>query len=173
MVGGVRCGVCGRVFTWSGRGRRPVVCGQRCRKQLSRRRVLPSVLTSLPRWTARDGKRPVRADGRPASSTDPATWCDYASVADVPHGVMLGGGLGCYDLDGVLDGESVHPDAVAVLREVGRDALWVEKSMSGKGLHVFVHAPEQRGIVGGRVSFYTQGRFIAVTGDRWSPGVAA
>jgi primase-polymerase (primpol)-like protein len=114
----------------------------------------------------------MRVDGRPASSTDSSTWSEYASVAHAPNGVMLGGGLGCYDLDGVLaeDG-SVHPDALAVLRKVGRDALWVERSMSGNGLHVFVHAPEAKGIVGERVSFYTQGRFIAVTGDWWSQRV--
>lgn len=86
----------------------------------------------------------------------------------MPHGVMLGGGLACWDLDGVLDEAGVlHPEAVAVLQRVGRDALWVERSMSGRGLHVFVRGPEDCGRVGERVSYYSHGRFIAVTGDRY------
>lgn len=125
------------------------------------------MLTSLPRWAVRDGKRPVRIDGQPASSTDPRTWCLYAEVAGSPNGIMLGDGLGCYDLDGILDGDELHPDAQAVLDAVGSSALWIERSMSGRGLHVFVYADEAPAQVGSRVSFYTWGRFIAVTGDRW------
>jgi hypothetical protein len=160
--------VCGRRFEWSGRGRRPSVCGQRCRKRLSRSRALPVALTDAVRWCGRDGKRPVRVDDSPASSTNASTWCSYREVADRPHGVMLGDGLACWDLDGVLDLDgSVHPEAQAVLDAVGDSALWVERSMSGRGLHVFVHAPEAKGRVTGRVSFYSRARFIAVTGDRW------
>ncbi|MFV8317130.1 hypothetical protein [Mycobacterium sp. 23] len=54
-----------------------------------------------------------------------------------------------------------------MLEEVGGSALWVERSMSGRGLHVFVHAPEEKGTVAEHVSFYSRGRFIAVTGDRY------
>lgn len=73
--------------------------------------------------------------------------------------MMLGDGLACWDLDGVLDGGVLHPEARAILDQVGRDALWVERSMSGDGLHVFVR--------GERVSYYSRERFIAVTGDRY------
>ncbi|WP_405490461.1 hypothetical protein [Nocardia sp. NBC_00511] len=82
---------------------------------------------------------------------------------------MLGDGLACWDLDGVIDAAGVlHPEAVAVLQQVGRDALWIERSMSGRGLHVFVRGHEERGQVGKRVSYYSRGRFIAVTGDRFT-----
>ncbi|MEV6255589.1 hypothetical protein AB0L97_20250 [Nocardia sp. NPDC051911] len=129
-------------------------------------------MTSLRRWTARDGKRPVQTDGRAASSTNPDTWTEFSAVADSPHGVMLGDGLACWDLDGVLSEDgALNPDAAAVLARVGRDALWVERSMSGRGLHVFVRGDEGPARVGDRVSYYSRGRFIAVTGDRY-PAVA-
>ena len=162
--------MCGRVFAWSGRGRRPSVCGQRCRKRKSRQpQGLPEVLTSVDRWTSRDGKRPVQVDGRAASTTKPGSWTSYAAVAGLPHGVMLGDGLACWDLDGVIgeDG-SLCPEAVAVLREVGSSALWVERSMSGRGLHVFVRGEEEPARVGERVSYYSRWRFIAVTGERFT-----
>lgn len=84
----------------------------------------------------------------------------------MPHGIMLGDGLACWDLDGVLEAGVLHPDAQAVLRQVGGGALWVERSMSGKGLHVFVHG-EGKSHVSKRVSYYAHSRFIAVTGDRY------
>lgn len=164
------CERCGETFAAAGaRGRSPRFCSGRCRVAAHRsRQTLPAALTSLPRWTVRDGKRPVQVSGRAASSTNPATWTTYAAVADLPHGIMLGDGLGCYDLDHVIDDDGrLHPDAQAVLDQVGDAALWVERSMSGRGLHVFVRTSEVRTTVGKRISFYTWGRFIAVTGDRW------
>ena len=161
------CQVCGGRVVWCGRGRRPSVCGQRCRKRKSRS-VLPAVLTGLRRWAAADGKRPVRVDGRPASSTNPATWASYTSVADHPNGIMLGDGLGCFDLDDVIAADgSLHPDAVTVLADVA-DPIWVERSLSGCGLHVFVWS-DRPSFQGGHVSFYSWGRFIRVTGDRFWP----
>lgn len=130
---------------------------------------VPPALTALPRWTRRDGKRPVQLSGKPASSTDPSTWTTHERVAQRDHGVMLGEGLACWDLDGVIDEDGhLHPDAAAVLREVGTRALWVERSLSGRGLHVFVRGEEGPARVGERVSYYSWGRFIAVTGDRYA-----
>ncbi|MET7752320.1 MULTISPECIES: hypothetical protein [Actinomycetes] len=81
---------------------------------------------------------------------------------------MLGDGLACWDLDGVLDDEGrLHPEAAAVLDQVGKRALWVERSLSGRGLHVFVRGDAEPARVGERVSYYSWGRFIAVTGDRY------
>lgn len=78
---------------------------------------------------------------------------------------MLGDGLACWDLDGVLNADGqLHPDAAEVLRKVGTRALWVERSMSGTGLHVFVNGPERPAQVGKRVSYYSRERFIATTG---------
>lgn len=159
------CKVCGRSVTWSGRGRRPSVCGQRCRKRASRSTV-PDVLKALPRWSSRVGKRPMQPNGTSASSTDPSTWCAHHEVEHIPNGIMLGDGLACWDLDGVLTVDGLHPEAVTVLDEVGEGAVWVERSMSGHGLHVFVWG-EGRSWAGTHVSYYSTARFIAVTGDRY------
>ena len=163
--GYMMCSVCGRAFTWSGRGRRPRVCGQRCRKRKSRIQ-LPAAMTQLRRWALADGKRPVRPGGKPASSTDPKTWCRYPSVAGKPHGIMLGDGLACWDFDDVIDGDGVlRADAADVLAGIV-DPVWVERSMSGRGLHVFVAGggPSSQGK---HISYYSWGRFIVVTGDHF------
>jgi primase-polymerase (primpol)-like protein len=81
---------------------------------------------------------------------------------------MLGDGLACWDLDHVIDDDDrLHPEAAEVLAEIGGTALWIERSMSGRGLHVFVTAPPGPARVGKHASFYSWGRFIAVTGERW------
>lgn len=153
-------------------GRVPKFCSGACRQRAYRRRraspPVPESLTRLDRWTSRDGKRPVQADGRAASSTDPTTWASYAAVAEGPCGIMLGDGLACWDLDDVLDSDGRLDSAVAsLLRHVASDALWVERSMSGRGLHVFVEsaAPSRQTK---RISFYSHSRFIAVTGNGYT-----
>lgn len=104
-------------------------------------------------------------DGRPASSTDPATWSPYAVVAASSagdgYGIMLGDGIGCYDLDSVSDGEA--RDLIAAIPE---PVLYVERSVSGRGFHVFVEAPEGPGTKRWMVRHerYTRGRFILITG---------
>lgn len=132
-------------------------------------RRLPVELTEGRRWVRAVGKRPIRCDGGPASSTDPGTWSSHAealaSSAGDGLGVMLGGGLGCYDLDHVSDAE-----ARAFLASVPERVLWVERSVSGAGVHVFVVAPEapgwRRRVGGVSVERYTRARFIRVTGAR-------
>lgn len=87
---------------------------------------------------------------------------------------MLGDGLGCYDLDNATTADgSVKIWAAAVLDTVLHDktrpAFFVERSVSGTGLHVFVEADEQRGqrrsAGDGSVEFYSWARFIRVTGE--------
>lgn len=121
------------------------------------------------RWVRADGKRPITVDGRPASSTDPSTWSTYsrvqASTAGDGLGVMLGGGLGCYDLDNVSDVEVYR-----FLASVSEPVVFVERSVSGRGAHVFIEAPESPGwkrtVEGISVERYTRARFIRFTGDR-------
>lgn len=156
------CLVCGREFTAARTGRPRHFCGATCRKRASRS-LPPHSLTSLERWTARDGKRPVKVDGSPASSTDSRTWARFADVRHMPHGIMLGGGLGCYDLDHVTDA-----DAQAFIATIPEPIVYAERSMSGDGVHIFIAAEESPGwrrvVDGINVERYTRARFIAVTG---------
>lgn len=116
-----------------------------------------------------DGKRPVQPCGRPASSTDSGTWSSFAEVrsgAGDGFGIILGGGLGCYDLDDVTD-EQVREFVATVSEPI----VFVERSVSGKGAHVFIESPPgwgwQREIDGVHVERYSQARFIRVTGVRF------
>ena len=165
----MKCGVCGREFEWSGRGRRPTACGQRCRKRRSRARVVVPV--SEGRWVRADGKRPITVTGRPASSTDPSTWASFTAVqashAGDGFGVMLGGGLACHDLDHALGDGVLKPWAREVLDGIRERVLFAEVSVSGEGLHVFVEAPEgpgrRRSVGDGGHEFYSRARFIRTT----------
>jgi primase-polymerase (primpol)-like protein len=114
-------------------------------------------------WVRAAGKRPVRVDGRPASSTRPDTWAGFADVlastAGDGFGIMLGGGLGCYDFDHVSDAE-----ARALVASIPEPVVFAERSVSGRGVHVFVLADEGPGTRRGNVERYTRGRFVRVTG---------
>lgn len=123
------------------------------------------------RWVRADGKRPVTVDGAPASSTNPATWSSFADVqaadAGDGFGVMLGNGLGCYDLDHALHRGVVKQWARLQLAQIRERVIFTETSVSGEGLHVFVEAPEAAGwrrpVGDGGVERYTRQRFIRTT----------
>lgn len=162
----IQCERCGEDFPRTpGRGRRPRFCSGRCRVAAHRASKLPEAMTKGRRWVRADGKRPMQLNGRLASTTSPATWATYNEVRHGPHGVMLGYGLGCYDLDHVTD-EQARKFAATILEPV----VFAERSMSGNGVHIFVEAPESAGwkrtIDGISVERYTKARFIRVTGDR-------
>lgn len=72
---------------------------------------------------------------------------------------MLGDGLGCYDLDHVTDGA-----ARQIIADIPERVIFLERSMSGAGVHVFVEAPEGPGRRRDGVERYTRARFIRVTG---------
>ena len=81
-------------------------------------------------------------------------------------GVALGDGLACWDLDGCLVDGRLTPEGAALLDGIA-DPLFVEVSQSGRGLHVFVAAPEGPARVRPGVEFYARQRFIACTGVRF------
>jgi primase-polymerase (primpol)-like protein len=147
-------------------------CSARCRKRLSRRHALPAALTERARWVRRTfTKRPITVTGKPASSTDPATWATFAeakgSSAGVGLGFVLGDGIGCVDLDHCLDGGVLADWAADYIRSVTEPVIFAEVSQSGEGVHLFIEAQEAPGrkIRDGRnIERYTVGRYIAVTG---------
>ncbi len=151
------------------------------------RRSTPAGLRERPQWVcwryenAPDGRsRKVPCDpttGRPASSTDPATWgtfeqalaaCGaggYAGVGFVftPADPFCGIDLDdCLDEGGTLAGWAA--EIVAAL------ASYTEVSPSGRGVKVFVRAvkPGERcrvAYAGGEVELYDRDRFFTVTGN--------
>ena len=173
------CVQCGSVFHAVGkRGRTPTYCSAACRQRAYRARKaaaprFPEELREEQRWVRADHKRPIRVNGSAASSVNPSTWSLYSDVLSGPgdgYGVMLGGGYACIDLDDCFD-ERGKPTgiAAAVLRK--NPKAFVERSMSGRGLHVFGLLPEAVGIRRDGMEVYSMARFIRVTEDVYRPGI--
>lgn len=174
----ITCESCGGTFLMQhGRGRTPRYCSSACRQRAyrerarARRPVFPERMTSVDRWTRADGKRPVMVDGSPASSTWPSTWTSYSAVQDGAgdgFGIMLGGGLACFDLDNAVEDGRLKPWARDVLEGNRWPVVFAETSVSGRGVHVFVLADEgpgsRRPVGDGAVEFYSRARFIRTTG---------
>jgi primase-polymerase (primpol)-like protein len=161
-------------------------CSTKCRVYWSRKAKLPPEMTSKARWmrwklvtrSGRTTKLPVTVAGKQASSTNAEKWCDYrtAKRSDVGAGLgfALGEGIGCIDLD--------HCIADGVVAGWAQDILdrcpptFIEVSQSKTGLHIFGLLPEgagrniRRGDVA--IEFYSVGRFMAVTGDRFGASPA-
>lgn len=164
-----QCERCGEAFVGRAGAR---FCSGRCRMAASRAVSIPTRMRRLNRWVRHDAKRPIMPDGRPASSTDAATWSAYAEAKAATTGdglgfVLDGDGLGCYDLDHCVSEGRVDPAAARFV--AGLDAFYVEVSPSGRGLHAWVESASQPGwrktIDGLHVEFYTRERFITVTGN--------
>lgn len=177
------CERCGGPVSLPPRGRTPEYCSTKCRVAAHRARQLPPEMTKRPRWarfanTPRAGgkptRRPVMANGRSASSTNPRTWTTYAAVkvSKAGHGVgfMLGDGIGAIDLDRCIVAGRLEKWAQEIVDAC--PATYIEISPSGTGLHIFGHMSPRpgRGQRGGaRIEIYSRDRFMTVTGDRW-PG---
>jgi primase-polymerase (primpol)-like protein len=140
------------------------------------RRTIPAELTARPRWVRRTAaKVPLTVGGATASSTDPATWSRHAEASRSTAGAGLGfvlndDGIACVDLDHCLSGGELAPWARRVLDLAG--PTWVERSVSGDGLHIWGlgSLPHGRRIPldgGGTAELYGTGRYIAVTGETW------
>lgn len=172
MIGMRACERCGaRLGPLRNAGTR--YCSGRC--QVAAHRAgppIPARLTSRARWVRYSASKvPLQVDGRPASSTDSATWATFAEVrassVGVGFGFVLDGdGLVCIDLDHALADGELLPWAADVLEAA--PATWVEVSPSGEGLHVWGFGSVERGrrfaVPGGMVEVYGTGRYITVTG---------
>ena len=165
------CEQCGGHFESTGaRGRTPRFCSAACKQKSYRARragVKRLQALSVGRWVRASGKRPVMVDGSAASSTNPATWASFAEVqagAGDGFGVVLdGSGLGCYDFDDCFDDGVLKPAVRDFIDSIAYPIVYIERSVSGNGLHVFVEAEKQRGFRRDGVEFYTWGRFIKTT----------
>ena len=128
-------------------------------------------MTAQDRWVRADGKRPITEAGCAASSTNSRTWSTYAAVCESKAGdgmgVMLGGGLGCYDLDGCLIDGHLTDEARRIIDAITAPILYTEVSVSGRGLHIFTAEPEGPGAELEWGGHYTRSRFIRTTGNTW------
>ena len=130
-------------------------------------------MTRRARWVRHDAsKMPLTLFGGPASVVDPRTWTKYekASRSSVGAGlgIVLGDGLGCIDLDHCFVGGKLAPWAKAIVDQHRGEALLIERSMSGEGVHIFLPMPEARGqkIRDGevKIEIYSRERYMTVSG---------
>ena len=149
-------------------------CSTRCRVARHRAvgRFAPARMREADRWVRHVAKRPVRVDGRSASSTDAATWSSFeaavgSTVGDGVGFVLNGDGIVCIDLDScVVDG--VPSEWAQRVLALFPDAA-VEMSLSGRGLHIWGVGPQVSRVMplwGHKVEVYADKRYIAMTG-RW------
>lgn len=150
----------------------------------------PKAMRSLPNWVlwkfetkkGRKTKVPYNAlyheKGRKASSKDSSTWTTFekALKAFEAHPDEYSGigfefakkdGLVFVDIDHCLDADGLPDDrAEHILSEIGENAF-IEKSVSGTGLHLFVRGSIPRSFKNSEenVEMYDNGRFCAMTGN--------
>lgn len=133
---------------------------------------IPTELRERPQWClAGQNKRPLTADGRPASVTDPATWTDfdtasrsaaarscsigYVQTADDPYS--------CIDMD-AKDGTA--PETLERYQSIiDQFDSYTEHSQSGRGFHVWVRGKIGDGKRRDGVEVYSQARFMICTGN--------
>lgn len=158
-------------------GRIPTYCSTRCRVA-AHRASIPGELRGSDRWVrwtpaerqGRITKVPLTVDGKPASTTDTATWASFAKVRTHRRkGFVLGGGIGCIDLDHCLIDGVPTESARRYLASVPE--TYTEVSPSGDGLHLWFRMPEapgtKRTVDGLSVETYSVSRYITVTGVRF------
>ena len=148
---------------------------------------IPDQLTTLPQWVTWravwrvDGagkgkwtKPPYQPDGRPAKSTDPATWAEFGECLLAYQSGRFDGlgfvltreaGIIGVDMDHCIDADG----NVAPWAQQAVDTLnsYVETSPSGDGLHIFLFGTFPGGMTGrrkGGVEVYAEGRYLTVTG---------
>lgn len=156
---------------------------------------IPVELRERPQWlVAGPDKAPLGIDahGRTynGSVSDPRTWCsfDVATRYAYAHGLHIGYVISsedpfcCIDLDWtdeesqVRKGKPVDPskwssnrgDANRYLMIMQAFSSYTERSVYGKGLHIWVRADIGEGRRRDGVEVYSQARFIVCTGDHIS-----
>lgn len=145
--------------------------------------AIPAELRNARRWLVRRGKIPFYTDGTPRrgeldSPQDTARLASFdEAVAALESGKFdglgfaVGEGFACIDLDGALNEQDqiiAGHVGEGIAREAQSLGLWMEKSQSGRGLHIFGHAESLSNAVTPGVEFYGDKRFIAMTGETFA-----
>ena len=165
-------------------GRRARFCSNACRQAAyrARRSGVPECMRSRVRWVrwesrVRRGKTtkvPLSLSGRDLDVRDSRQWVSFdearRSKVGTGYGIVLGDGLGCLDLDHCIVDGVIAEWAQSWIDGYREDAVLIERSFSGDGVHIFLPMAEGPGrkIRDGEqnVEIYSRGRYIAVTGDR-------
>jgi primase-polymerase (primpol)-like protein len=139
---------------------------------------VPDELLVEDRWIRRSPtKVPLTVSGRPASSTNPATWTSHDRAARSSVGVGLGfvldgDGIACIDLDHCFNGGELSSAAHRVLSWC--PPTWMEISPSGDGLHIWGTSSidftgYKTSVAGSPVEVYSSLRYLTVTGIPFGP----
>ena len=146
---------------------------------------VPEQLVQLPQWCCwraawrvdKQGegkwtKPPYQPDGRPASSTDPATWAEFGECLlayqlrgfdGIGFVFTVDAGIVGIDLDKCIAEDGTI--AEWALKAVHRFNSFTELSPSGTGLHIYARGQiPMTGTKKGHVEIYRQSRFFTVTG---------
>lgn len=118
-------------------------------------------------------KVPLSLSGHDLDVRDSRRWVSFdearRSKVGTGFGIVLGDGLGCIDLDRCIVDGVVADWARSWIDGYREDAVLIEKSFSGEGVHIFLPMTEGPGrrIRDGvqNVETYSRDRYIAVTGD--------
>jgi hypothetical protein len=139
---------------------------------MSRWSRIPAELRERPQWClAGTDKRPLTADGRAGSPTDPTTWTDFdtASRSAAARGCGIGyvqtadDPFACIDMDVKDATPQVALDRYQSI--IDQFDSYTEHSQSGRGFHVWVKAKIGTGKRRDGVEVYSQARFMICTGD--------
>lgn len=146
--------------------------------------AVPREMRALRRWVAADAgsKRPMRCDGpRPASVSDPATWCDWDdAMLAVRSGrrewagfVFAGDGLVGIDIDGAFGEDGMPTDEA--MEAVLACRSYTEVSRSGRGLHIVCEGELPFKGRNNRAGWeaYSEGRYFLITGRTFAFGEIA
>lgn len=133
---------------------------------------IPAELRERPQWcVAGRDKRPLTADGRGASSTDPSTWTDFdtACRAAAANGLGIGYMLHSSDPFTVIDMDVKASTSERVIdgykQAIQNFDSYTEYSMSGQGFHLWLIGNIGPGARREGVEIYSQDRFIICTGN--------
>jgi putative DNA primase/helicase len=143
---------------------------------------VPPELIQYPQWVCWDyrmrhgklTKIPLQPNGKPASSTDSATWQSFSSCNATAHrfsgiGIVLANGLAGIDLDHHADREGHLSDFAQ--RLIAQLDTYAEFSPSGTGFHILFRGElPAGGRRNDRVGFewYDVARYFTVTGRHLS-----
>lgn len=119
---------------------------------------------------------PCHDDGKPRLRgwKEQKYWSDHSAAADIGPRVqfVLGDGWIGRDFDDVIGPDGIHPDIQAIIDEYG-DRAYVERSKSGRGVHIICRCDGQqqwRGRNGSKqatfkAEFYPDNKLFVLTGD--------